>query len=257
MTDNLARVAAAALLVAAITLLSAGAASGYSCGNTHCYGTNSWSQAGEYFGAYSDIQIAELSCPDDGFVDDEMWLVDTSSPGCRANEFGMCWVEVGYSTYPGRPLSYFWADGRPLTSSTYNEHILGPTDPVGTVDHFMIVKDGRVNPQTYLVFVYNDSRSTLYNGVSAVPPGTAQMVGRRIDIGQELFGSGGASASTALFTLNRWAVQALGPEYVFWYAVQGAKGAVTSNNPPKGQWVIDPGSCNAVEGGEFSTSCCN
>src|SRR4029077_9374041 len=37
----------------------------YSCGNPssgHCYGTASWSQRGEYFGAYTDVAQVSLSC---------------------------------------------------------------------------------------------------------------------------------------------------------------------------------------------------
>jgi hypothetical protein len=39
---------------------------------------------------------------------------------------------------------------------------------VGVTDHFMIIKDGRVSLQGFLVFIYNDSLSTLYNGTSVL-----------------------------------------------------------------------------------------
>src|SRR3954454_2872326 len=133
------------------------------------------------------------------------------------------------------------SDSRPINQSTFNLHLLGNTDPVGVTDHFMIVKDGRVTPNNFLVFIYNDSLSTLYHGVSVVPSGNP-MVGNRIDIGQELAGAKDASATRANFTRNIWAVQALGPEYVFWYRRQTTKGGVSSAAPPTGSWTAAPSS---------------
>jgi hypothetical protein len=244
-------------------------AAAYSCGDPssgHCYGVNFWSQNTEYFGSYADITQVEMSCPNGcgGFVDDEMWLVDTASPNCTSNEFGMCWVETGTTVNEGSSPTYFWADGRPGTGNTFNSHYLGSPDPVGTVDHYMIIKDGRVSPNTYLVFVYNDSQSTLYNGTSSVQ-GTngcgspfPQMVAKEIIIGQELAGSpsdskNNASAGLANFTRNIWAVQALDSAYIFWYNAQNAIGSVTSQNPPVGSWAQAPGSSGAPEGGNFTT----
>jgi hypothetical protein len=237
-------------------------AASYSCGNPsagHCYGVARWQSETEYFGAYSDILQAAISCPRGcgGFIDDEIWLVDDKSSGCTTNPFGMCWVEAGYAIDEGQSPVFFWADGRPLKQSTYNLHLLGKTDPVGATNRFMIIKDGRVTPNTFLVFIYNDALSTLYNGVSAVPSGNP-MAGNRIDIGLELAGTKDASATRANFSRNIWAVQPLGPEYVFWYRRQTTKGSVISASPPTAVWTTDPSSPTppTPEGGVFTTSCC-
>jgi hypothetical protein len=247
----------------------AGRADAYSCGDpskNHCYGQTIWSQSSEYFGAYVDITQVAMACPSGcgGFIDDEIWLVDTSSANCATNQFGVCWVEAGTITTEGNNPTYFWADGRPGTGNTLNVHYLGGTDPVGTVDHYMIIKDGRVSPNTYLVFIYNDSQSTLYNGTSSVQ-GTGgcgsplpQMVGREIHIGQELAGSPtdprkNASAGLANFTRNIWAVQALDAAYIFWYNAQSTVGSVRSDSPPTAAWSQNPGSPGAPEGGNFTT----
>jgi hypothetical protein len=261
--------------VAVLVLLYGAAAhaqASYSCGDPqsgHCYGTSSWTQGSEYFGAYTDITQVEMSCPSGcgGFVDDEIWLIDRSSNNCTTNDFGMCWVEAGTTANEGSSPQFFWADGRPGTGNTFNSHYLGNADPVGTVDHYMLVKDGRSSPNNYLIFIYNDSQSTLYNGVSSVvnaggcgntPP---QMVGTEIDIGQELAGSPPsnreASATTAHFTRNIWAVQALDSAYVFWYNAQTAAGGVRSDNPPFASWAQNPGAAGAPEGGDFTTRCCH
>ncbi len=230
----------------------------YSCGDPssgHCYGTATWQEKPEYFGAYTDISQVSMACPSGcgGFVDDEIWLIDTKTSGCRSNGFGMCWVEAGYFFTDGSAnAQFFWADGRPLTSSAFNLHILGPTDPVGVTDHYMIIKDGRGGAGIFQVWVYNDGLSTLYQGTST----SNAMSGDRIDIGQELAGTKNASAGTANFSRNIWAVQALGPEYVFWYNRQTDKGGVGSASPPTASWAIDPASPPPPEGGRFTTSCC-
>jgi hypothetical protein len=248
-------------LVMLLALSEVSSAQTYPCGNPssgHCYGVASWENEPEYFGAYTDITQSSLRCARgcNGFVDDELWLVDGSSRACTANPFGMCWVEGGYIALDGgnNPV-FFWADARPINQSTFNLHLLGAADPIGVVDHFMIIKDGRVTPQTFLVFIYNDSLSTLYNGNSVVPTGNP-MQGKTIIIGQELAGTSGASADRANFTRNIWAVQSLGPEYVFWYVPQTNTGGVTSNNPPFGEWTINPGP-PPPEGGQFTTHCCS
>jgi hypothetical protein len=237
----------------------------YACGDpskNHCYGDNAWTQAGEYFGAYTEIIQSELACPSGcgGFVDDEIWLVDRSTPGCVNNAFHACWVEAGSIALDGQGPVYFWAESRPMNDSTFYLHLLGGVDAPGTVDHYMIVKDGRSTPNPYQVFIYNDDHSTLYNGVSAVPGGTVQMTGKEILIGQELAGTKDASASLAGFSRNLWAVQALDAGYVFWYNAQTAEGGVNSASPPTATWTIDPagsGCSSPPEGGNFVTACCN
>ena len=242
-----------------LTAASSSVSANYSCGNPssgHCYGVNTWSQRGEYFGAFTEVRQVPLSCASGcgGFVDDEIWLIDDNSAGCTSNSFGKCWVEAGSIAEDGRDPVFFWADARPTRTSTFNLHLLGATDSVGTLDHYMLVKDGRASPQTFLVFIYNDSFSTLYNGVSTLqsaPP----MSAHRILIGQELAGTTGASAGSANFVRNIWAVQALGPEYVFWYNRQTSQD-VTSQNPPTASWTISPGNPPPPEGGQFTTRCC-
>jgi hypothetical protein len=233
-------------------------ATSYSCGNPssgHCYGRTRWQEKPQYFGAYADIPEVSISCPSGcgGFIDDEIWLIDNQSSGCTSNSFGQCWVEAGYIATDGSSPVFFWADSRPLTSSTFNLHLLGGTDPLGTVDHFMIIKDGRSSPGLFQLWVYNDSLSTLYQGTST----SNTMSGNAIQIGQELAGNQNASAGSANFNRNIWAVQVLGPEYVFWYNRQATQGNIESDVPPTGSWTIDPSTPPPPEGGQFTTHCCS
>jgi len=244
------------VLFACFSILIGARLFAYSCGNPssgHCYGVASWQEQPEYFGAYADIQIGQLHSTSGGFVDDEIWLVDGTTPACAGNPFTMCWVESGYIADGGSNQVYFWADSRPMNSSTFNLHLLGGTDGTGTVDHFMMIKDGRGAPGLFQLWIYNDSLSTLYHGTST----SNTMSGRRILIGQELAGTSGSSATNVNFTRNIWAVQVLGPEYVFWYNRQTHNGAVTSANPPFGSWTINATSPPPPEGGQFTTHCCS
>jgi len=244
-------------LVALFAFSGISQASTYSCGDPssgHCYGVAAWSEQPQYFGAYADILETPMSCPSGcgGFIDDEIWLIDDNTPACQSNGIGMCWVETGYTAGDGGSTIFFWADSRPMTSSTYNNHYLGGVDQAGTTDHFMIIKDGRGGPGIFQLWIYSDSLSTLYNGTSTSNPMSAE----RILIGQELAGTNSASAGDANFTRNIWAVQALGPEYVFWYNRQTDEGGVTSQNPPFASWTINPASPPPPEGGQFTTHCC-
>jgi hypothetical protein len=245
-------VAAGCLLLMATTRLTA---NDYKCGMYHCYAVTSWEERPQYFGAYTDITQVAMRCPGDcgGFVDDEIWLVDTRSPDCKTNGFNRCWVEAGTVAFAEADGRYFfWADARPLKANVFNFHFLGPADGEGVVNHYMMIQDARADSGIFQIWIYNDSLSTLYNGTSA----NNVMTGNRIDIGQELAGTQNASAGNAAFSRNILAVQALGHEYVFWYNAQTTPGHIRIDNPPSGGWVVYP-SNPPPEGGQFSTRCCS
>jgi hypothetical protein len=247
-------VAAGCSLLIAVTTLPAN----YKCGdasNAHCYAIASWEERPQYFGAYTDITQVAMSCPSDcgGFLDDEIWLIDSNSPDCKTNKFTLCWIEAGTWMVAGTDgRHFFWADGRPGKGNTLNVHILGPGDAEGTVNHYMIIQDARGDFGISQIWIYNDSLSTLYQGTST----NNAMSGNRIWIGQELAGTQNASAGSATFSRNIFAVQALGQEYVFWYNAQTTRGTTASGNPPSGAWVIGPDK-PPPEGGQFSTKCCS
>jgi hypothetical protein len=188
-----------------VLLFTVETAHAYSCGDPssgHCYCVTLWQEQPEYFGAYADILRTYMACPVEfpsppvgflppgeepcnGFVNNEIWLVDTRTAECVANPFKSCWVEAGYLVVESLNVPFFfWADARPRNTSTFNLHILGPADQVGVIDHFMIIKDGRGEAGIFQVWIYNTSLSTVYHGTST----SNAMSGNRIIIGQELAG---------------------------------------------------------------------
>jgi hypothetical protein len=231
-------------------------ASNYSCGNPstgHCYGYTHWQEQPQYFGSYTSILQIAMNCPSNcgGFINNEMWLGDDHSQACLSNGFGACWVEAGYHAFPGEGNPYyFWADSRPMTSNTYNNHFLNQAD-VADFTHFMIILDARGGPGVYQVWIYNDNLSVLFNGAST----SNTMTANEIDIGTELAGTTGASAAPSQFQQNFWAVSPLTSQYIFWYNTEVDNGAVTSQAPPNASWLI-PASLSGSNGGIFSTNCC-
>jgi hypothetical protein len=237
----------------------AGYADWYDCGpgDRTCVAAASWvdDTGAEYFGTFADVDMTSMSCAfgcSGGYISNEIGMADTR---CDSRPFRECWLVAGYIATGTAPFpSYFWTEGRP-TGSSMATHILGPAGQRRDTDHFMIVKDGRVqSPTRFLVFIYNDSRSTFYGETFTIPTGetlSANVVG----IGQKLSGNWGAAAEPATFSRNIYAVQPLGPEYVFWYRRQTERGRSWRQWPVRGAWTIDPSTTPPPEGGKFETRC--
>src|SRR5215469_6535094 len=122
---SLNKIPAASLILGFFTIGQA--AHAYNCGNLlsgHCYGIARWTEQPQYFGTQVDISEVSMVCLHnecDGFIDNETWLADTSSPGCGQNPrntFGACWVETGILVEePPNARYFFWAGARPAGTS--------------------------------------------------------------------------------------------------------------------------------------------
>lgn len=254
----------AALLEAAQLLVRPQLALAYSCGTAtsgnHCVAGNEW--PGAVNGSSTNISIVSLSCypsscynsstsQESGFVDNEMWLYDFGSSTCAA----ICWVESGYTTETGDFLTggeiitqtaYFWADLRPQDHGT-NEHPLNvvPSGDYGRSVEFHIAKCCGSNTYEPLIFSPTLGTLTEYSTNNA-------MQANRIEIGQELAGSGGASAATADFTYNTWiSTRDNTTHYQYLNGSVDLEGAP----PPAGYWVVYPNKSST--GGDWQTSCCS
>lgn len=224
---------------------SARIAQAYSCGNgtggtyPHCYAQYEW--PGTTNGSITWIFITQLTCNSScsnqsGWVDNETWL-EQQNPGDY-------WVESGYMSYPPGPTSsdsYFWADNRPTYGYTW--HDFGQV-PSGDYQHnttFELVKDGSGTFEVYLssytksFYAYSTSNS---------------MSANQIVIGQELAGTGGASAPTSYLSHNQWIDSNDHPHY----QTNSNSDDLDSDNPPYASWFITPQ--NSTTGGSLQTSCC-
>ncbi len=214
----------------------------YSC-NSHCYGLQIWD--GNVNGAQTQVTIANLSCTGScasgGFIDDEMWLLDYHTKACHLDAFFSCWVEAGYSN-DGAGTYHFWADVRPIDGK-YHLHPLMQASSYPTV----YTLEGVCCQQfeVGLIFLYPcryGCRYTYFSTQNSMSPDDIQ-------IGQELLGTGGASASRADFSNNYWQGSINGGWNLQGYG--NGPGVSDPNPPPYAAWVNPPYTSN-----DFYTYCC-
>lgn len=226
----------------------------YSCVSPHCYGTVEWS--GGIEGSSTNMVMGSLGCGwCDGFVNNEMWLIDSYEPTCTDPDGGsshQCWIETLYTTYgwvdhhksspcASPPVNcYVWADNRP--GGGYHEHPLGV---VNSKDYggglYLEISETRYGSSSWKVDLSTPSGIN-YNEAST----GNQMYPDDIEIGQELYGTYWASSGQSDYYYNRWKSTGNGS-----WNYQCPSGSVTSNNPPYGFWNYAP-RCNPSNfGGDF------
>ncbi len=239
-------------------------ASGYACATNHCYGIVDW--PGATTGESTQIYVASLS-PGDGFVTNETWFNGDPGPGSACpldgNPVAGCWVEAGVTvgqvdkTYCATDC-YYWADERPCSNgcqSNYNEHFLGypPAGDIGQRTTFQIVVDPPCGPCGWTGDCPGNEFGVTVTGASgAVFSGLSYangMIPSSIDVGMELYGTNGASASGSVYTYNQYRDNA----GVYHYQANDGQ-IFPVNAPVQARWEYPPSS-NQVPGGAWSTSC--
>jgi hypothetical protein len=212
----------------------------YSCTPYHCFGLNDW--PGVVNGSHTAVSVVHLSCTPGAnqcgqgwFVDNEMWLNDNGSSY-------RYWVEAGYSTNSNDHITYvdyFWADTRP--GYGHYEHILSSVPP-GDYGNYVNLTIKLTSSSSFQALIsspnYSYSATSINNSMSP----------NDITIGQELFGSSGASAPTAHFINNQY----INTSNVSIY--QYLNGSLSTPNPPYGGWTTQPRYSST--GGNMYTDCC-
>ena len=230
--------------------------------NGHCYATVDWS--GPTPGAFTNLSpFGSMSCGScGGFIDNEMWLSDTTDSQCVNDLDEGCWVEAGieaissadsYDCDPGITATcLFWADARP-NGGGFHHHPGGIVGPDGTdLDlwyFFVTLRNNDNNNATgtnWSVDIqgyYNDGLVIDTSGLSTNNSMTAQ----DIIIGSELGSvNGAASAGQNDFQYNMW----LGSSGS-WSEQTNQTAFNGTNGPPNGWWIESP---NSVTGGIWATS---
>ncbi len=187
---------------------------------------------------------------DDGFVTDEMWLVQANASACNLSGYGsQCWVEAGYSTYPDGPSStdyYYWADYRPPNQG-YREFDLHAV-PSADLDGYTNLQIYTAGGNSWYVNLYTPTLS--YPEVSY----DNSMAPNDIQIGQELSGQGntnGAHAPYAYFWKNEW----VDTTQNHWHWQTSASGSgISEGYPPYAEWLVWPQ--NSSTGGDFEACTC-
>ncbi len=198
------------------------------------------------------MTVVSLSCSpsycwDPGyFVLNDLWVQDTTHhvSQCGAGG-GVCWVEAGYISYNPTSTSsavwYVWADLRP--NSTFFKHFIAqvPSGDIGKSAAMNINYQGSNKWQ-----VISSTPSGVYYNYSTANTMTAD----DINIGQELYGTGGASAPTAHFTYNYW----IDTSGAYHFQTGWSSSGIHVYNPPYGGWTTYPSPSGT--GGNWHTSCC-
>ncbi len=235
----------------------------YKCPNgAHCYGEVKFPTAGVQ-GMITTVDVDHMTDTGDGFVDNEMWIVDRGNAACG----GTCWVETGYvadnnaiigdgGSASGIDLHFFWADSRPNSTFIYHDFGLVPDNYFGHKVNFLILKKS-TNTWTVNIQPVSIAGAATLAGTStnnAMTPQSAEM-------GQELAGTKGASANPVNYTgtgikgSRPTGITVTGVP-IFQVVTVSTDGNVTNANPPTGAWIIAPSAANA-NGGKFQTHCCS
>jgi hypothetical protein len=171
-------------------------------GTSRCYASGYWTFSS--FNSFSaNISLATLTCSStcDGqnkgyFIDDEIWVTQTSRDPKSTGAASGYWVEAGYGTWTnsGSTASYyFWADNRPPFSNSspgsFVAHMLGSAGSVMVT--YSITRDSANNE--YDVSIKDTSggatvnyspNPTTKNMISTSNP----MVPQEVDAGLEFYG---------------------------------------------------------------------
>lgn len=246
-------IALAISLLAATLLLYPHPVQAYSC--NLCHGLVIW--PGNVWGAQTEDEVVSLQCvpanckPGANYVPhigNVLWLIDAKNNGQNCFPYGACWVEAGYHTVTnssGNSTSnqYYWADVRP-GNNNFSVHFLGniPSGDLGKNVWLYISRNG--NDSTWTVHV--SPQSNYWSATST----NNTMYPSEIQMGMELLGTTGASASTGYFTYNYWQ----GTNSSNWNP-QGNPGQTHNDSPIESNWYQLPAKNGSNHGGSFYTGC--
>ncbi len=200
----------------------------YNCpGTTHCYGINDW--PGSTTGAFSQISVVQLHAGN-GIMNNSVWVSTTSNNH---------WIEAGYAVIYNKSFE-FWYWAYVDDSGVYHEYDSGGLAQ-GDWNRAANVTIWHVSGNTWNASIYGNATSWLPGGF------TYSNSPNDINIGQEVGGTSGSSASTATWNDNQWR-NSSGT-----YHYQTSSGSIIANNPPYAGWYSMPSS---GYGGDFYAYCC-
>ena len=210
----------------------------YNCGDLthgHCYSEGTLGP--RLTGFRTTMTVANKFIPGKGFVNNEFWLENTDG------NWG--WIEIGYEANPVQLTKYFWALLNPETG-IYQSHDIG-TIPQGEFGTRVTFDVHQTADSTFAISV--DGTVTHFQ-TTAVVPLWAGNFGGAINLGTELAGDSGASASLAEFVDN----QVYDQKFRMRFADSTDNPSEDVGKPPFGGWMQKPATGN--RGGVFATYCC-
>jgi hypothetical protein len=233
--------ALAASLVA-VTLLPPAGAFAYSC-DSHCYGINHWGPNTAYVGDDTTMSIVSLGTPNNR-LNNETWLIQHTGTGDCLTQFTNCWFEGGYTYTTQNAYEYYFTAW--MSPETPYQENAGPEILASEYGQTVSVEIRQISSSGgYYVTIIPPVQSSYTNQDTA-----STMVPDQIDIGMELVGTSGGSASTADFTNNKYITVSSG---VYGSRYFTTNGTTSETLPAAGGWNVTPASSST--GGDFQTSC--
>ena len=191
---------------------SVSAASGYSCSPNHCYGELYAVDTTQYpiTGVQTSLSVTPITGTS-GYLTNEIWLL---------NKTNGSWIEAGLIKGAGTQ-DWFWASWDPSGWHIYYSNSLGPND----FNHNATITIANVSgTTTWNVSIIGNQTSFSGQAVNSLDSAAS------IQVGAELYGTGGLSEHTAHFTRNQWITGGTAYQYL---PNQGPPyDIVTSGNPP-------------------------
>ncbi len=238
--SRLAQLSLLPMLILVLCLVTAGPARAapsapavYSCSDK-CYGDFPFYHWTGVNGGEVTIDVVHVSCSGCGtlsYVNNTMWVGDDTT-GCTND--GACWIEAGYGTFkdPNNPW-YYWADMRPGLGYAEHPKEQVPSGDFGNAAQLLIRKSAT---NTYIISI-----TSPYASITGTSTANS-MSGDRVQIGEELQGTTGASAPTARYFNNVYIDTSNN------YYVENSTGgySVVSDNPPYASWAIVPSGTSAA-----------
>ncbi len=252
-------------LGAFILMALLGGCAPYSCEKDHCYGFVRVVATQNDVPSFRGVATSVIAVPlngGDGEINTEMWVAQADNPACDDLGTGnICWIEVGLSagangggcSIASNETHIFWADNRPnkgffchdqgaLQQQEFNQPV------------FLTIAFRPLEPNTFDVEALTCT-SVTGNGscsrrIFAATSTNNEMAATHVDIGMELAGTKGASASPTQFTGTIFA----NPHVIFGWTFLNVDGSVRVDAPVKAGWTTTPSTSSS--GGSFSTACC-
>ena len=237
--------------------------SGYQCGSLSGGGAPCWAMvsfccgsppSGGFFppsilGYHTSVYINQSTMSGDGSIGHALALLASNSSN---------FIMIGYENLANAAIlsgcsaagSWYFLEQSDVSGVSHQCLVSVPSADFGQYADVSIEPNGPPPTATSFTFTIKTQATNQTNtlNIPLWPSNGPQFA--RVEFGERLIGSQGASATTVLFYNNSWLDSSRQVH------LQSYDGGVTAGNPPFGGWVTPPSQSTAGDGGQFFAECC-